>query len=216
MHKEEKNKLIAELLTTAGGISVVPAKNGGVDAFCAAAGLYQILKFHNKSVFFIYPEKLPEGCEGFVDSAEIIADVKRRELLVSIDYAGTDVDKLSYSTDDGVFFLKLAPVHRNFGLDRIKAELTGNKSDVFIVVGAQAPEDLGQLREDLKEEMLEAKIINLDIVEKNSRFGHFNLVDPLVDSLSLLVMQTVSSWDLTITSHAAKAFLTGISKKKNI
>jgi glycerol-3-phosphate responsive antiterminator len=53
-----------------------------VDAFCAGAGLYHVLKHHERHVHFIYPGKIPDGCEPLIKKEEIVADVIKKELVV--------------------------------------------------------------------------------------------------------------------------------------
>ncbi len=214
MHKNEKNKLINELITESKSIAVIPSKIGGVDAFCAGAGLFHVLKSHGKKVELIYPGRIPDGCEGVINEKEVTSNIKRRDLVVSVDYSDTDVEKIQYSTEDGVFYLRFGPVSRDFDVNNVKAEVHGHKHDAYIIIGAQVLEDLGQTHKELQQDLLVGKIINLDNTDRNTRFGHYNIVDPLKDSVSLLTLHAALDWDLVIGSEAAQAFLTGITHRK--
>jgi nanoRNase/pAp phosphatase (c-di-AMP/oligoRNAs hydrolase) len=213
MNNTEKHKLITELLGEAQSIAIVPSKMGGSDSFCAGAGLFHILKSNNKKVSFIYPGLLPEGSEEVFSKEDITSDLKARELVVAVDYRGTKIDKIQYLTVDDIFYLKMASVPQDFDVSKITTNLMGANHDVFVVIGARMPQDLGQTYTELEHNFANAEVINLDITDRNTRFGHFNIVDPLKDSMSLLTMHTAIEWDFKITAEAAKAFLMGISKK---
>jgi nanoRNase/pAp phosphatase (c-di-AMP/oligoRNAs hydrolase) len=215
MHKHEKDRLITELIKQSESIAIIPSKIGGVDTFCAGAGLYHVLSQAEKKVQLIYPGKVPEQAETAINKDLITSNVKHRDLLVSIDYSGTDVEKVQYNTEESVFYLRLGPVSKDFDTNKVRAEIQGHKHDLYIIIGAQMPEDLGQTFTEMEKEFLTGKIINLDTTDRNTRFGHFNIVDTLKDSVSLLTMHAVIDWELTINTFAAQAFLTGISHRQH-
>lgn len=214
MHKNEKNKLINELIAESRSIAIIPSKIGGVDTFCAGVGLFHVLKNHDKKVDLIYPGRVPDGCEKVISEKDVTSDVKRRDLVVAVDYTGTEVEKVQYSTEDSVFYLKFGPVPRDFDVNKVKTEVHGHKHDLYIIIGAQVPEDLGQTHRELSQDLLVGKIVNIDNTDRNTRFGHFNIVDPLKDSVSLLALHAALDWELVVGAKAAQAFLVGISYRK--
>lgn len=214
MNKEEKAKKVVETIHNAKNISILPSKIGGADPFCAGVGLYHVLKDLSKSVQLIYQGKVPDGCEDMLSKDEVVSNIKHKELYITIDYNDTKVETVQYTAEDGIFYLKLAPIDKNFDMSKIRAEIVGHKSDVFVMVGAQDPEDLGQTYHELEKEILTGSIINIDNTERNSRWGHFNIVDPAKDSNSLLTMHTLLGWDFNISTRAAEAFLKGVSHRK--
>jgi len=214
MQKDAKNKLILELIRDAESIAVIPSKVGGLDAFCAGAGLFHVLKKLEKKVQLIYPGRTPDGCDDLVQKDEITQNVKRRDLVVAIDYSGTEVEKVQYSTEESVFYLRLGPIPRDFDVNRVRSDVQGHKNDLYLIVGAQVPEDLGQTYSEMEKEFLTGKVINIDNTERNTRFGHFNIVDPLKSCISLLALHTAIEWECVIGIEAAKAFLLGITKAK--
>jgi nanoRNase/pAp phosphatase (c-di-AMP/oligoRNAs hydrolase) len=214
MNKKEKNKQIVDLFAQASSIAIIPSKLGGVDSFCAGAGLFHILNNNSKNISFIYPGRLPEGCEDIFPADKVTSNTTERDLIIAVDYNETDMEKVQYTSENGVFYLRLGPVQKDFDLKKVTAQLVGNKNDLFIIIGARMPEDLGQTYRDLERELLAGKIINLDITDRNSRFGHYNIVDPQKDSMSLLTLHTALEWDFLVNTEAAQAFLKGISHNK--
>lgn len=214
MHRNEKNKLITELLQQAESIAILPSKIGGVDTFCAGVGLFHILKKAEKKVQLIYTGRIPEGCENIIKAEDITANAKHRDLVVAIDYSGTDVEKVQYNTEGSTFYLRLGPVPRDFDMNKVRSVIEGHKNDVYIIIGAHTPEDLGATYTEMEKEIVTGKIINLDNTDRNTRYGHFNIVDPLKDSMSLLMLHSILDWEFAVTTEAAQAFLIGISHRK--
>lgn len=207
---ENKNK-IAELIAGAKSIAVVPSKVSGVDAFSAGVALYQLLKDTTEAVSFIYTGKVPEGCTGLIKEEEIVSDIFQKELLVTIDYSGTPAAKVHYSTDNEVLHVSVSPIVKEFDLSKVKARVRGFEFDLVFVIGAPYLTDLGQTHRELESDFNGATIVNIDNTETNARYGQVNIVDSFADSLSLLVLNKISQWGLTLSSKAAKALLTGIS-----
>lgn len=215
MDKQEntKNKT-ASVIEEAKSIAVMPSKVAGLDAFCAGVAIYRMLKSKEKEVVFIYPGKVPEGGENLIPDNEITGDVSKRNLVVSIDYSGTGASKVNYSTENGVLYVNIGPVSSDYNQEgKIHSRITGYSFDAIVTVGAQNLYDLGQSYRNLDASSRVSKIINLDITDRNSRFGLIDIIEPSVNTLSLLVFQKASVWNLTPDAKAAEAILTGIRSK---
>lgn len=211
----DKTNQIIELLKEAKNIAIVPSKVAGVDAFAAGVGLYLMLKELNKDVTLVYPGAKPDEFTDLND-INITSNVGQRELVVSVDYSGTEASKVHYSTVDDILYLTVSPVGKEFDLSKIKSEIKGYNFDLIITIGAQIPDDFGQTFRELEGEFLKADILNLDNTDRNQRFGTINVIDSNEDSLSLLVLNKASDWELKINSRAAEALLKGISRRKGI
>ena len=207
---------VAQLIAQAGKIAVVPAKVAGTDAFCAAAGLYTMLKDSGKETSLIYTGKVPDNAVNLVKPDEISSNISQRELVVRIDYSGTPAARAHYSTEDDIFVLRLSPVPREFDLDNVRIKVTGFDFDLMIVVGAQSLEDLGGVFKDLRQEFDRSRILNLDNVERNERFGVANVVDTRAESLSMLIYENAFAWGLKPNSKSAKALLTGMMHRNGV
>jgi nanoRNase/pAp phosphatase (c-di-AMP/oligoRNAs hydrolase) len=211
----DKTNQIIELLKEANNIAIVPSKVAGVDAFAAGVGLFLMLKDINKNVTVVYPGATPEEFTDLKD-INITTNVGQRELVVSVDYSGTEASKVHYSTENDILFLTVSPVSKEFDLSNIKSEIKGYNFDLIITIGAQIPDDFGQTFRELEGEFSKADILNLDNTDRNQRFGTINVIDSTEDSLSLLVLNKAANWELKVNSRAAEALLKGISRRKGI
>lgn len=207
---------ISELLDKSKKIAILPASSAGIDSFAAGLGLYLMLKNKDKSVFFIYQGQKPSQFTDLIQDSEIISNVNQRELLVSIDYSGTSADKVSYATNNNVFTIKIGPVDKFFDTSKVKSSVTGYNFDLIIIIGADNLQDLGNLSKDLEEELSSTAILNIDNAETNQRFGQINIVEPSVESLSLLVLNNALQWNLNVVKRAALALLRGMTSQESV
>jgi hypothetical protein len=211
----DKTVQIKQLFDEANNIAILPSKIAGLDAFAAGVGLYHILKSQGKNVTIVYPGSSPEDF-GDVENVNIVTNSGNRELLVSVDYSGTEASKVNYSTRDDVLHFSISPVGSDFDLSRIRAEIRGFNFDLIITIGAQSSRDLGRSYRDVGGDISDADILNIDNTEGNERFGNINAVDFSAESLSLLVLNLMVFCEMKIGSEAAEALLKGISRRKGI
>lgn len=216
MNNEEKKKnKVAQLLQESENIAIMPSKVAALDAFCAGAALYHVLKTEEKPVTFIYPGKIPEGGENLIAEGDVTQDVTERNLVVSIDYSGTGASKVNYSTENGKLYINIGPIAQNYSDEgKIKSKISGYSFDTIFAIGAQNLYDLGKSYQNLDKSEKVAKIVNLDITDRNDRFGLIDIVDPDVNSLSLLLFQQLSAWELTPNEKSAEAILRGMKSKE--
>ncbi len=217
------NEQVVNLINDAREIAIIPSKTARGNSFCAAAGLFYMLKQKyedsetnmQKNIRFIYSGKIPEDCAGVIEDELITTELNERYLMVAIDYSNTPAAKAQYSHNNETLYLKLGPVPKDFATDRVKAKVTGYDFDLIITVGAQELLDMGPIYNNLKDEIHRAKIINFDNTNKNQRFGVVNIIDTYAENLSMLVFKESLNLDLTPNPKAAKALLTGISSQVN-
>ncbi len=217
------NQQVLTLIKEANDIAVVPSKVAGADAFCASVGLYLMLKERfasatnkdKKNVKFLFAGNVPETCEGLLAQEEMTTNIQDRELMISVDYSGTNAAKVQYTTENDILYLKLGPIPKHFDINRIKSKITGFDFDLVFVVGAQELADLGAIYNNLRSEINKAKKVNIDIAKRNSKFGIINIIDDTADSLSTLIFKNAAAWEISPNKNAAKALLTGISQQNH-
>ena len=134
-----------QLLSKASSVAVIPSKVGGLDSFTAAVGLFYMLrdKHEGKNVHFVYQGKMPEKGKELISDKDVTSNIMQRELVISVDYAGTDAANAQYDTKDDVLEIKLSPVSKDFDKSRVSAEIKGSDFDLIVLVGVQKLSDLG-------------------------------------------------------------------------
>lgn len=211
----DKTNQIIDLINEAKNIAIMPSKVAGVDAFAAAVGFYFMLKDENKNVSIIYQGAVPEEFSGIKD-VEISSNARQRELLISVDYSGTEAAKVNYSTDSDILHFSISPIDRNFDMARVKTQIKGFDFDLFITIGAQVLDDFGKTYSDLEGEISRADILNIDNTDRNQRYGNINVIDSYSNSLSVLVLNKSIEWGFKVSTRSAEALLKGIAYRKGI
>jgi nanoRNase/pAp phosphatase (c-di-AMP/oligoRNAs hydrolase) len=211
----QTNEQLTSVLRSADSIAVIPAKNAGVDAFCAGLAMQLMLKSLDKSAKLFYPVEVPESCKELVKESDMISSFSQRQLTVSIDYSGEHDAKAWYEPAGEILKVKLAPVSKEFDPNlKVRSRLdTGFDYDTAIIIGANELEDLGDVYNEIRADLAKSTIINLSNSSRNNRFGSINVIDPMCDSLSQLVIKKAPLWELNITTQAAQALLLGITQK---
>jgi hypothetical protein len=200
MNNNDEKSSIEQLIDVSTNIAIIPSQVAGYDAFAAALGLFFGLKEKEKNVSLVYPDKVPEGFEDLITGNELITDPSIKELVVTIDYHNSPAQKVHYSTVSDVLTLKIGPINKDFRSDNVRARIEGLGFDLIFVIGAQVKEDLGV-----------TTIVNLDNTGTNTKFGDLNVVDPLMDNLSQVVLNFMARSGFFISQKPAKALLRGIS-----
>ncbi|MCA9307986.1 MAG: hypothetical protein R3B92_02440 [Patescibacteria group bacterium] len=212
--EQSTTKNIEEIIATATRIALIPSKISGADAFTAGVGLFNMLEEKGKNVTFIYKGEIPEGTEGLLEQSKIMSKVDHRDLIISIDFTGTEAEKVKYQTIGNKLEFRVGPFYKDFDRSRISFDMASFDFDVVIVLGLQRLEDLGSIYTHLNAEFNKAQIINIDNTTRNTRFGHANVIDASAHNLSHLVFNRSLEWGLTPNVAAAKALLTGIANKE--
>lgn len=201
-----------KLIKEARKIAIVPSRMAKTDAYSAGVGLYFMLKEIGKEVSLVYPGQIPEKASHLIDKERVKKDIKERDLIVEIDYSGTDAGAAQYSTKDHKLQVKLGPVSKDFSIgDRIRASLAGFSFDLLIIIGAQNASDLEEDFGNVTDTFNGANVINIDHLEKNSEFGTVNLIDKEAISLSQQILKLAAHWKIIPDDKSAKALLTGMT-----
>lgn len=211
----QTNEQITQLFHSAENIAIIPAKGAGNEAFCAGVALYLMLKALEKNSKLLYPGAVPESCKELIKETDIITTFSQRQLTVSIDYAGEHEAKAWYEPEGETLKVKLAPVSKDFDPAlKVRTRLdTGFEFDTAVIIGANELEDLGYVYGEIQRDLVKSTIINIANSSKNNRFGSVNVIDPLCDSVSQLMLKKAPLWELNITTQAAQALLLGITQK---
>ncbi|NMB70220.1 hypothetical protein GYA27_03410, partial [candidate division WWE3 bacterium] len=156
MDQREKNIQIADAIDSAKSIAIILSKSCDTDTFCAAVGLYFMLRDKAKTTDLLFQGIVPAECEFLLDKTIIKTNLGAKELVVSIDYASSPEAVAQYSTNNGILYIKLAPVNRDFDINKVQTEIQGQNYDLIFTIGAQTTDQLGELYNDMKQDFARA------------------------------------------------------------
>jgi len=228
MNTSKEKTQMGRLIEKSNNIAVIPAVGAGIDGLSAAIGLILSIRdtsFNNeinqyeedesnkrmeKNVFLVYPKEISQDYKDYVNPNFIIEDPSLRDLIVEINYSESPASKVNYSIDNETLKIVLTPVKRNFNTNNVKTKIMNRNFDLIITIGAARKEDLGLSYFDMEDEYKKAVILNIDNNNDNTHYGLLNIVNPKIESLSLLMINLILRNGLTLNSNTGKALLTGL------
>lgn len=228
MNTSKEKTQMGRLIEKSNNIAVIPAVGAGIDGLSAAIGLILSIRdtsFNNeinqyeedesnkrmeKNVFLVYPKEISQDYKDYVNPNFIIEDPSLRDLIVEINYSDSPASKVNYSIDNETLKIVLTPVKRNFNTNNVKTKIMNRNFDLIITIGAARKEDLGLSYFDMEDEYKKAVILNIDNNNDNTHYGLLNIVNPKIESLSLLMINLILRNGLTLNSNTGKALLTGL------
>lgn len=193
------------------GIAV--SKNPNLDEMGAALSLYLSLKADGKNLSIACPtEPLVENSSLVgIDKVKTSFSSDKGDLIVSFPYAEGDIEKVSYTLEDG--YLNIIVKGGRDGLSFSEKDVQykrGNAApDAIFVVGTARISDLGDLYNT--ENLKNTTVINIDNKNDNQGFGDIVIVDRNASSVSETLGMILTSLGLPIDIDIAQNLLLGIS-----
>lgn len=200
-------------------IFVLLPLNAGQEMVASALGLYQVLLEAGKNVIIASPSKLSDSSRSLPGADQITTKIGNRNLVISLKVDKRDsIDKVSYNLDETsqVFNLIIQPKQGNPPLkkDQVNFSYSGAQADLIFTVGANRLEDLGEFYETERKLFTDAKTVAINRFQ-SATFADFQITDTQVSGHAELTYELVKALNLSLTSDAATAFLTGIDVATN-
>lgn len=204
-----------DVITDAKKILILPQSLNNFDAFCASTGLYKALKYAGKNVSLSFPGVFPEVYKSILPEEELTNLPQTRDLVIKIDYSGTEVEKINYAVEESVCKIIVHPVSKDFSMERISYAKSGFDYDLVITVGVKNFNEVLSDYKEYEKDLSEIFVINIDNSRKNENFASLNIIETDQESLSQLMLNKLVSFKIKIDSETAKALLKGISGQNN-
>lgn len=203
---------IKDIVARSQKVVIAVGSNPDVDQMAGALSLYLSLKAQNKTVSVI------AATEPIVELSSLVGIDKVKtsyegtggDLVVSFPYREGEIEKVSYTIDDGYLNIVVKAGERGLTFEEqdVLFKRGSDKSDLVITVGIDSMEDVSNL---LPEEALkDAMIINIDNSSSNRGFGDIVLVSDKFSSLSEQVADLMLNLDLELDRDIAQNLLSGI------
>jgi len=210
MNPEEENKQLRTLIEEASNLVILVSPHAAGDGLYAGLALKDVLASRNKNVNVVYSEQLPVGVDTLPEAKDIKCYLGENALVVSLDNAAAQIEKVAYSPEGQTLNLVLSPVARNFDPLTVKSFIRSQKIDLLIILGAGKLEEFGQFYNDNRQEFENSAILNIDNHNDNSHFGTTDVIDPEAKSLCELVFYKLAQWQWRPTQNAARLLSLGL------
>jgi nanoRNase/pAp phosphatase (c-di-AMP/oligoRNAs hydrolase) len=206
---------VKTLIENANRIALFPSRMAGVDALSAAVGLYHCLTELGKDTKVIYLGEPPE-ISYELPKKDFLTNTKERSLIINVDYSNTNATNVHWDTEaEGSVKFVISPVPKDYDKNRVTTKVVGLDFDLAFLFGVRKLTELGATYKNLENELDTVKRINIGNSNSSDRFGYHNFIDSKVNSLSLLVLRHMPSWNLEPNKEAAEALLEGIKGANN-
>jgi nanoRNase/pAp phosphatase (c-di-AMP/oligoRNAs hydrolase) len=203
-----------EYINSAKNILIV-CQNNANDSLATGISLAKYIEKVDSKV----PELVFKGDMSFVDpyllSLHTVKEsIEPRTLKIALNYKDTNIQTLNWHKDEnnGNIVFEILPVEKEFDMNRITHSFSGGEYDLIITIGVKSLADLDDLYIRNKAIFESAKIVNIDTSNSNTSFGHLNIIDTKVDSLSGLIFSKFAEWNYIPDKDIVKSLLVGIAK----
>lgn len=204
---------IKDLLGKNNTIGIGVGKNLGVDEMAGALALYLSLQNFGKSVSIASPTEPIVELSSLVGIDQVKTNFgsgKSGDLTVSFPYKEGEIEKISYTLEDG--FLNILVKSGDAGLSFDEKEIIykrgGIAQAVLFTIGTPRLSDLGKLFD--VQALKDTKIINIDNKAENQGYGDVVLVSTNFSSVSEQVASLIFSLGLKMDIDIAQNLLSGV------
>ena len=211
---ESTNSQIREMVERSETVGVVVGKNPSLDALGAALGLYLSLQTSGKRVSMV------SATEPLVEHSNLVGIDKVRanfegqggDLVVSFPYKEGEIDKVSYTLEDGALNIVVKPgeLGLSFTEQDVVFRRKGEYPQLIFTIGVPRISDLSSIFgiTELKDTM----IVNIDTKIDNQGFGDVIVITPESSSVSEEIARLLTSLGFEIDLDVAQNLLSGISQ----
>ncbi|MEX2012872.1 MAG: hypothetical protein WD967_00540, partial [Candidatus Levyibacteriota bacterium] len=211
---ESTNSQIRDLLERSETVGVVVGKNPSLDIMGAALALYLSLQASGKIV------SVASVTEPLVEHSNLVGIDKVRanfegqggDLIVSFPYKEGEIDKVSYTLEDGALNIVVKPgeLGLSFTEQDVVFRRKGEYPGLIFTIGVPKISDLSSIFgiNELKDSM----IVNIDTRVDNQGFGDVVVITSGSSSISEEIAKLITSLGFEIDLDVAQNLLSGISK----
>lgn len=204
---------IKDTIAKSSSIIVAVSANPTVDQMAGALSLYLTFSNLNKKVSVLSPTAPIVELSSLVgiDKVKASADGSSGDLVVSFPYREGEIEKVSYTIDDG--FLNIVVKAGEQGLTFSESDVLfkrgADKADLIFTVGVSSMDEISSLLSD--EAFKDTITINIDNSSQNTGYGDVVLVSPKFSSLSEQVADLLLNLEMDIDIDVAQNLMSGVT-----
>ncbi len=202
---------IAELVKNNQRILIVGHKNHGGDCVGSMLALESVLTAQGKEVGLVLSEMIDQTLLFLPNVDRIQRDVPARDLIIQIDKAKNDVEKIGYNEDNGILSIVISPKGKLLSAKDLKIVAGNYNYDLIIVLDTPDVEKIDSVYDKYTELFFEVPIINIDHHSGNDYFGTVNLVDMTATSTAEILVSIIEAMGPNyFDADVATCLLTGL------
>ncbi len=204
---------LKEAIANNENIGILIGKNYDLDSLAASLSLYLSLKSCGRKVDIASPKLATVEVSSLVgiDQLRNVLAIEGGDLTVSFPYNEGEIDKVSYSIDNGYLniVVKAGETGLSFNKNDIKYTRGAAYPNLMFIVGTPRLSDLNELFDP--EELKNVTLVNIDNKQDNQGFGEISFVSTQFSSVSEQMTKLILDLNLDLDQDIAQNLLSGIS-----
>ncbi len=203
---------IKDLLANNENIGIAVGSNPGIDTMAAALSLYLALPADKKVTIVCPTDPIVEvsSLVGIDKVRKSFDGISAGDLTVSFPYKEGEIEKISYTLEEGKLniLVKAGENGLSFNDKDVEYKRAGAVPGLVFVVGTPRISDLGTAFD--MEALKDSKVVNIDYRPDNQGFGDIPLLGRNASSVCELMVNLISSLNLTMDIDTTPNLLVGI------
>ncbi len=202
---------IAELIKNNQRILIVGHKSHGGDLLGSMLAFEKVLARQGKEVSLVLTEAVDQSLIFLPGVEKIVPDVPARDLIIQIDKAKTDIEKIAYNEENGVISIVISPKGKLLEPKDLKITPGNYNFDLIFVLDTPDVEKIDTVYDKYTELFFEVPIVNIDHHSGNEYFGTVNLVDLTATSTAEILVSIIEAMGPNnFDADVATCLLTGL------
>lgn len=199
------------LITRSQRVLVVPGRPDA-DSIGSALALLMALRKLNKEVGVVTLDPVSQQLQFLPAIGNITTEVAgTRDFIITLNNAGAEPDKLSYTFQDGQLNIVVTPKPgQQYSAEQVVFSPGQPQYDLIIIVDAADLTQTGAIYDAYPTLFREVSVVNIDHHASNSYFGTVNLVDLTATSTGEILVGLLEAMGVEIDPDIATCLLTGI------
>ena len=192
---------------------IVFGDNHKEDATCAAVALSTLFGRRGKAVDIVSDSYFQNDKLTFLPGIEKIQTgfSYLQKYVLTLNLQNTGIEELSYDVKDNNLRIFITPKKNFFTKDDLRTAQSDYKYDAIITIGTTELSALGKIYDHNTNLYSKKPVLNIDCNPANEYYGHMNLIDPTVSSVSELIFCLVEKiYPEKIDAEIATTLLTGM------
>lgn len=200
-------------ITKANKILIVVSQRTALDGLASGLALNLSLSKLGKSSAMIAKSPTVEEANKLYGVDKIGKNDDKKNLVINIENAVTNVDKVTYSLQDSRLKVVVHCLPNSFGISEsdISISKEGSNPDLVIAIGYKSNEEL---RNDITHEQTispDTFIININNTQMNQNYAQINILEDGAASISEVTTKLLQELALPIDEDVAYNLYTGIA-----
>lgn len=200
-------------ITKANKILIVVSQSTALDGLASGLALYLSLSKLGKFSAMIAKSPTVEEANKLYGVDKIGKNDDKKNLVINIENAVTNVDKVTYSLQDSRLRVVVHCLPNSFGISEsdISFSKEGSNPDLIVAIGYKSNDEL---RKDITQEQTinsQTFIININNTQTNQKYAQINILEDGAASISEVATRLLQELGLPIDEDVAFNLYTGIS-----